>query len=92
MFCGGSWLIGGIGACHVIEMYTCMYYIFQELSKKPTMFVLFKGGSGAPVKYKGVVIGLVSFVSGYCTTTLKPDVYAKISSVIPWIKTITGIP
>jgi secreted trypsin-like serine protease len=53
------------------------------------------GDSGGPMLYEHnwqwVVVGVTSFVqSGQCSTSTqsKPNVYARVSAYLPWIKSI----
>uniref|UniRef100_UPI0000F2125C uncharacterized protein LOC556598 precursor n=1 Tax=Danio rerio TaxID=7955 RepID=UPI0000F2125C len=48
------------------------------------------GDSGGPLVCGDTVVGVTSFTDRYlCNSRLRPNVYAKISAYIPWIKMIT---
>ncbi|XP_072516695.1 mast cell protease 4-like [Salminus brasiliensis] len=49
-----------------------------------------KGDSGGPLVCNNIAVGIVSFGEVFCESPSKPEVYAKISAFLPWIKSIVG--
>ncbi|XP_036443022.1 mast cell protease 1A-like [Colossoma macropomum] len=49
-----------------------------------------KGDSGGPLVCGNTAVGIVSFGQDKCDAPTKPEVFAKISAFLPWIKSIIG--
>ncbi|XP_036443024.1 mast cell protease 4-like [Colossoma macropomum] len=47
-----------------------------------------RGDSGGPLLCNNVAVGIVSFGEERCDSTTKPNVYARISAFLPWIRSI----
>ncbi|KAI4885322.1 hypothetical protein NFI96_024389 [Prochilodus magdalenae] len=52
--------------------------------------VSIQGDSGGPLVCHNVASGIVSFGEKVCDATARPNVYTRISAILPWIRSIIG--
>uniref|UniRef100_A0AAR2LSY0 Peptidase S1 domain-containing protein n=1 Tax=Pygocentrus nattereri TaxID=42514 RepID=A0AAR2LSY0_PYGNA len=73
----------------VIETETCKRDWGNYFSESNMMCCFLQGDSGGPLVCNNIAVGIVSFFeNGNCDKPTVPNVYAKISQFLPWIKEI----
>ncbi|XP_036443023.1 complement factor D-like [Colossoma macropomum] len=75
----------------IIDRRRCAYY-WNNLTQR-MVCAHYPGGScqgdsGGPLVCNNVVVGIVSFGEQRCDSTARPNVYARISAFLPWIRSI----